>query len=116
MRTQDKLKVIAVMLFTLGLLFITVSLSAQRAYVYSISKDGLTTDKEVVLEIISVNEVWFWTSKKNVEKFKKIGKGFDGNDIWIDSSGKNIVMSSRDGIQIFAVSPKKAFYYSTNKK
>lgn len=116
MKTSDKVKTVIVFLFVIFLLFIAVSLSAQKAYQFTISKDGLTTEKQIRVDIISDNEIHFWTSKKNVEIFIRVGKAFDGADIWRDATNKDIKCVDRDGLRIFAVSDKKAFYYRTTKK
>lgn len=117
MNNQEKLQTVLIFLFVLVLLFVAVSLSAQKAYVYSISKDGLTTEKQIRVDIKSDNEIHFWTSKKNVEIFVRIGKGFDGADIWRDMSNKDIKCVVKDNLRIFAVTEKKAFYYVIpNKK
>lgn len=115
----DVIKLVAIFLSTVLIIIIgtTVICAAQDAYQFSINKEGLSTKKQILLEIKSDKEIWFWTSKKNVEKFYKVGKSFSGADIWVDTNNKNIVCQDREGLRIFAVTEKKVFYYVIpNKK
>ena len=114
-----RIKLIVIFIGTVLITIIgtAVLCAAQDAYQFSINKEGLSTKKQILLEIKSDKEIWFWTSKKNVEKFYKVGKSFSGADIWVDTNNKNIVCQDREGLRIFAVTDKKAFYYVIpNKK
>ena len=117
---KDVVKLITIFCLTILIVIlgtaVFMEMAAQNAYVYSISKDGLTTEKQIRVDIKSENEVHFWTSNKNIEIFIRVGKGFDGADIWRDAGNKNIKCVVKDNLRIFAVSDKKAFYYITTKK
>lgn len=121
MEKQEILIRIKAILIFLAIVLITVIgtavlCAAQNAYVYTISKDGLSTEKQIKVDVKSENEVHFWTSKKNVEMFFRVGKEFDGTEMWVDINNKRIRCVEKDGLRIFAVTDKKAFYYRTTPK
>ena len=83
-----------------------------KAYLYTISKEGTATHKEVAAFKVEEDVAVFHTSGSTYLIFDRVGTDKEGDPIWVSRSTNKFVtyQLQEDGVQVYWITDKKAIY------